>query len=60
MTDASTLQVMLHGELIGTITRVEGEPENEYSMMTLARILGMDVPAIELVNVDVQFADRQR
>jgi serine/threonine-protein kinase HipA len=28
----------------------EGVPENEYSMMTLARLIGMDVPAIELVN----------
>ncbi len=27
-----------------------GVPENEYSMMTLARLIGMDVPAIELVN----------
>jgi len=27
-------------------------PENEFSMMTLARIIGMDVPAIELVDVD--------
>ena len=26
-------------------------PENEYSMMTLARLTGMDVPAIRLVNV---------
>ncbi len=29
----------------------EGVPENEYSMMTLARLIGMDVPAIELVDV---------
>ena len=29
----------------------EGVPENEYSMMTLARMIGMDVPAIELVDV---------
>ena len=28
-----------------------GVPENEYSMMTLARLIGMDVPAIELVNI---------
>lgn len=28
----------------------EGVPENEYSMMTLARLIGMDVPAIELIN----------
>ena len=31
----------------------EGVPENEYSMMTLARLIGMDVPAIELVNTDM-------
>ena len=29
-----------------------GVPENEFSMMTLARLIGMDVPAIRLVNVD--------
>lgn len=29
----------------------EGVPENEYSMMTLARLIGIDVPAIQLVNV---------
>jgi len=29
----------------------EGVPENEYSMMTLARLIGMDVPATELVNI---------
>jgi serine/threonine-protein kinase HipA len=28
----------------------EGIPENEYSMMTLARLIGMDVPAIDLIN----------
>lgn len=27
-----------------------GVPENEYSMMALARLIGMDVPAIELIN----------
>lgn len=27
-------------------------PENEYSMLTLARLVGMDVPALELVDVD--------
>ena len=27
-----------------------GVPENEYSMMTLARLIGMDVPAMELIN----------
>lgn len=30
----------------------EGVPENEYSMMTLARLLGMDVPALDLVDLD--------
>jgi serine/threonine-protein kinase HipA len=29
----------------------EGIPENEYSMMTLARLIGINVPAIELVDV---------
>ncbi len=29
-----------------------GIPENEYSMMTLARLIGMDVPALHLVDVD--------
>lgn len=29
-----------------------GIPENEFSMMTLARLIGMDVPAIKLVNAD--------
>lgn len=29
----------------------DGVPENEYSMMTLARLIGMDVPATELVNI---------
>jgi serine/threonine-protein kinase HipA len=29
-----------------------GVPENEYSMMTLARLIGMDVPAIRLVDID--------
>jgi serine/threonine-protein kinase HipA len=27
----------------------EGVPENEYSMMTLARLIGMNVPAIDLI-----------
>jgi len=31
--------------------KFEGVPENEYSMVTLARLIGMDVPAIELVEV---------
>ncbi len=30
----------------------EGLPENEFSMMTLARLIGMDVPALELIDVD--------
>lgn len=30
----------------------EGVPENEYSMMTLARMIGMDVPAIQLVDLE--------
>ena len=29
-----------------------GIPENEFSMMTLARLLGMDVPAVQLVDID--------
>jgi serine/threonine-protein kinase HipA len=29
-----------------------GVPENEYSMMTLARLIGMDVPALDLIEVD--------
>lgn len=29
-----------------------GVPENEYSMMTLARMIGMDVPALALIDVD--------
>ncbi len=28
----------------------EGIPENEYSMITLARLIGMDVPAIKLIS----------
>ena len=30
----------------------EGLPENEFSMMTLARLIGMDVPATRLVDID--------
>ncbi len=30
----------------------QGVPENEYSMMTLARMIGMDIPAVQLVDVD--------
>jgi serine/threonine-protein kinase HipA len=29
-----------------------GVPENEFSMMTLARLIGMDVPAVQLADVD--------
>jgi len=31
--------------------KYNGIPENEYAMMTLARQLGMDVPAVELVSI---------
>lgn len=31
--------------------KYDGVPENEYSMMTLARALGMDVPALELIDI---------
>ena len=30
----------------------DGMPENEYSMMTLARLIGMDVPALTLVDIN--------
>ena len=30
----------------------EGVPENEFSMMTLARLVGIDVPPIRLIDVD--------
>ena len=30
----------------------DGVPENEFSMMTLARLIGIDVPAVELTDVD--------
>ena len=30
----------------------EGVPENEYSMMTLARLIGMDVPMLKLIEPD--------
>ena len=30
----------------------EGVPESEYAMMTLARMIGMDVPAIHLADID--------
>src|SRR6056297_2125562 len=33
-------------------SRFAGAPENEYSMMTLARLLGMDVPSLELIESD--------
>jgi serine/threonine-protein kinase HipA len=29
-----------------------GVPENEFSMLTLARLIGMDVPAVRLVDID--------
>jgi serine/threonine-protein kinase HipA len=32
--------------------KFSGVPENEYSMMTLARLIGMDVPALQLVAID--------
>jgi serine/threonine-protein kinase HipA len=32
--------------------KYDGVPENEYSMMTLARLIGMNVPALELIDVD--------
>ncbi len=32
-------------------TRFAGVPENEYSMMELARLVGMDVPSINLIDV---------
>lgn len=32
-------------------TEHEGVPENEYSMMTLARLIGIDVPATDLVDI---------
>ena len=30
----------------------EGVPENEFAMMTLARLIGMDVPALQLIDLD--------
>lgn len=30
----------------------EGVPENEFSMMTLARLVGIDVPPVRLINLD--------
>lgn len=33
-------------------TQFAGVPQNEFSMMTLARLIGMDVPAMELVDID--------
>ncbi|EIM31034.1 type II toxin-antitoxin system HipA family toxin [Microvirga lotononidis] len=33
-------------------TRFEGVPENEYAMMSLARAVGIDVPEIQLLDVD--------
>ena len=31
---------------------LEGVPENEFAMMTLARLIGMDVPALRLIDLD--------
>ena len=31
----------------------EGIPENEYSMMSLAKLIGMDVPEIRLIESDM-------
>jgi serine/threonine-protein kinase HipA len=33
-------------------SRFEGVPENEYAMMSLARFVGIDVPEIQLLDVD--------
>lgn len=33
--------------------KFEGVPENEFAMMTLARMIGMDVPDVELVDLEV-------
>jgi len=33
-------------------TKYEAVPENEYSMMTLARMVGIDVPPVQLVELD--------
>ena len=30
----------------------EGVPENEFAMMTLARLIGIDVPALQLIDLD--------
>lgn len=30
----------------------EGVPENEFSMMTLARLIGMDVPTVDLIDLE--------
>ena len=32
--------------------RFEGMPENEYALMTLARLVGIDVPEIQLIDID--------
>ena len=32
--------------------RYEGVPENEYALLTLARLIGIDVPDIQLIDVD--------
>ncbi|MGB5300547.1 MAG: HipA domain-containing protein [Thiogranum sp.] len=33
--------------------KFEGVPENEFAIMTLARMIGMDVPDVELVDLEV-------
>ena len=33
--------------------KFEGVPENEFAIMTLARMIGMDVPEVELVDLEV-------
>ena len=32
--------------------RFEGMPENEYALLTLARLVGIDVPEIQLIDID--------
>ena len=34
------------------LLRYEGVSENEFSMMTLARLIGMDVPTLQLIDLD--------
>lgn len=54
---AGGLTIPAHGTGGGWIVKLpsqeyQGVPENEYSMMTLARMVGINVPAIDLVDVD--------